>query len=28
VLRDRKMIGEMVGDDITRENIIHMIAAG
>ena len=28
VLRDRKMIGEMVGDDITRENIIHTIAAG
>jgi simple sugar transport system ATP-binding protein len=28
VLRDRKMIGEMVGDDITRDNIIHTIAAG
>ena len=28
VLRDRKKIGEMVGDDITRENIIHTIAAG
>ncbi len=28
VLRDRKKIGEMAGDDITRENIIHTIAAG
>ena len=28
VLRDRKKIGEMVGDDITRDNIIHTIAAG
>ncbi len=28
VLRDRKMIDEMVGDDITRDNIIHTIAAG
>ena len=28
VLRDRKKIGEMVGDDITRDNIVHKIAAG
>ena len=28
VLRDRKKIGEMVGDDITRDNIVHTIAAG
>ncbi len=28
VLRDRKKIGEMVGEDITRDNIIHTIAAG
>jgi monosaccharide-transporting ATPase len=28
VLRDRKKVGEMVGSDITRENIIHTIAAG
>jgi simple sugar transport system ATP-binding protein len=26
VLRDRKKVGEIVGDDITRDNIIHMIA--
>jgi simple sugar transport system ATP-binding protein len=26
VLRDRKKVGEIVGDDITRENIIEMIA--
>ncbi len=28
VLRDRHKVGEMAGDDITRENIIHMIAGG
>ncbi len=28
VLRDRQKVGEIVGDDITRENIIHMIAGG
>ncbi len=28
VLRDRQKVGEMVGDDITRENIIHTIAGG
>jgi monosaccharide-transporting ATPase len=28
VLRDRKKIGEMVGNDITRDNIVHTIAAG
>ncbi|MEJ0011670.1 MAG: sugar ABC transporter ATP-binding protein [Bauldia sp.] len=26
VLRDRKKVGEIVGDDITRENVIEMIA--
>ena len=26
VLRDRHKIGEIVGADVTRENIIHMIA--
>ena len=26
VLRDRHKVGEIVGDDVTRENIIHMIA--
>ena len=28
VLRDRHKVGEIVGDDVTRENIIHMIAGG
>ncbi len=28
VLRDRKKAGEIAGDDITRENIIQMIAGG
>ncbi|HVO02733.1 MAG TPA: sugar ABC transporter ATP-binding protein [Candidatus Cybelea sp.] len=28
VLRDRNMVGEMAGDDITRENIIRTIAGG
>src|SRR5208283_1559425 len=28
VLRDRRQVGEIVGDDITRENIIHTIAGG
>ena len=28
VLRDRRKVGEMAGDDITRESIIHMIAGG
>jgi galactofuranose transport system ATP-binding protein len=28
VLRDRQKVGEMAGDDITRENIIHTIAGG
>lgn len=26
VLRDRKKVGEIAGDDVTRDNIIHMIA--
>jgi monosaccharide-transporting ATPase len=28
VLRDRHKVGEIVGDDITRENIIRTIAGG
>ncbi len=28
VLRDRHKVGEIVGADVTRENIIHMIAGG
>ena len=28
VLRDRRKVGEIVGDDITRENIIRTIAGG
>ena len=28
VLRDRRKVGEIVGDGITRENIIHTIAGG
>ena len=28
VLRDRRKVGEIVGDDVTRENIIHTIAGG
>jgi len=28
VLRDRRQVGEIVGDGITRENIIHTIAGG
>jgi monosaccharide-transporting ATPase len=28
VLRDRRKVGEIVGDDIARENIIRMIAGG
>ena len=28
VLRDRKMVGEIVGSDVTRENIIRTIAGG
>ena len=28
VLRDRQKVGEIAGDDITRENIIHTIAGG
>jgi monosaccharide-transporting ATPase len=28
VLRDRRMVGEIVGDDITRENVIRTIAGG
>jgi hypothetical protein len=27
-LRDRRMVGEIVGDDITRENVIRTIAGG
>ena len=28
VLRDRRKVGEIGGDDVTRDNIIHMIAGG
>jgi simple sugar transport system ATP-binding protein len=28
VLRDRKKVGEITGDDITRDNVIRMIAGG
>jgi simple sugar transport system ATP-binding protein len=28
VLRDRHKVGEIAGADVTRENIIHMIAGG
>lgn len=28
VLRDRRKVGEIVGADVTRENVIHMIAGG
>jgi simple sugar transport system ATP-binding protein len=28
VLRDRRQIGEVVGDEISRERIIEMIAGG
>ena len=28
VLRDRQKVGEIAGDDITRENIIQTIAGG
>ena len=28
VLRDRRKVGEIAGADVTRENIIHMIAGG
>ncbi len=28
VLRDRRHVGEIAGDDVTRENIVHTIAGG